>query len=202
MCGSNLLPLFLWRWLALDGEVLPDREGCTLCNLVDRLCFQSSVRWTVSGGYKGSFIDGLRDSKYDLHHTFFFHCNPVKVMIMISTRYASSYWPWVIVGAIFFVFYYVSQHHDYLPEGLHIGGVGNPSFHSIVPLTVAAFDGPILSTACMTIRGSRPPEPRPLRSCTGRRAIRFLGSFLVWLLPVHLHPCPLVRLLPRHRPRG
>ncbi|KAK1643805.1 hypothetical protein QYE76_061610 [Lolium multiflorum] len=37
-------------------------------------------------------------------------------------------------------------------------------------------------TACTTVRESRPPKPRPLRSCTGRRAIRFLGSISARLL--------------------
>ncbi|KAK1629228.1 hypothetical protein QYE76_003543 [Lolium multiflorum] len=41
---------------------------------------------------------------------------------------------------------------------------------------------PIPATACTAVRESRPPKPRPLRSCTGRRAIRFLGSVSARLL--------------------
>ncbi|KAK1616668.1 hypothetical protein QYE76_022185 [Lolium multiflorum] len=41
---------------------------------------------------------------------------------------------------------------------------------------------PIPATACTAVRESRPPKLRPLRSCTGRRAIRFLGSVSARLL--------------------
>ncbi|KAK1692360.1 hypothetical protein QYE76_009057, partial [Lolium multiflorum] len=41
---------------------------------------------------------------------------------------------------------------------------------------------PITATACTAVRESRPPKLRPLRSCTGRRAIRFLGSVSARLL--------------------
>jgi hypothetical protein len=37
------------------------------CNQVERSCFQSSVRGTVCGRFAGSFINGSRDSKYNLH---------------------------------------------------------------------------------------------------------------------------------------
>jgi hypothetical protein len=48
---------------------------------------------------------------------------------------------------------------------------------------------PIPATACRAIRESRPPKPRPLRSCTERHAIRFLGSVSAWLLAsVHVLP--------------
>jgi hypothetical protein len=49
---------------------------------------------------------------------------------------------------------------------------------------------PIPATACMAVRESRPPKPHPLRSCTGRRAIRFLGSVSARLLAS-------IRVLPR-----
>ncbi|KAK1620517.1 hypothetical protein QYE76_026034 [Lolium multiflorum] len=49
---------------------------------------------------------------------------------------------------------------------------------------------PIPATACTAVRESGPPKLRPLRSCTGRRAIRFLGSVSARLLAV-------VRLLHR-----
>ncbi|KAK1630411.1 hypothetical protein QYE76_004726 [Lolium multiflorum] len=49
---------------------------------------------------------------------------------------------------------------------------------------------PIPAIACTAVRESRPPKLRPLRSCTGRRAIRFLGSVSARLLAA-------VRLLPR-----
>ncbi|KAK1678392.1 hypothetical protein QYE76_039240 [Lolium multiflorum] len=48
---------------------------------------------------------------------------------------------------------------------------------------------PIPATACTAVRESRPPKLRSLRSCTGRRAIRFLGSVSARLLAavrVHL----------------
>ncbi|KAK1612817.1 hypothetical protein QYE76_036490 [Lolium multiflorum] len=48
---------------------------------------------------------------------------------------------------------------------------------------------PIPASACTAVRESRPPKLRPLRSCTGRRAIRFLGSASARLLAavrVHL----------------
>ncbi|KAK1608899.1 hypothetical protein QYE76_032572 [Lolium multiflorum] len=41
---------------------------------------------------------------------------------------------------------------------------------------------PIPAAACTAVRESRPPKLRPLRSCTGRRAIRFLGSVSARLL--------------------
>ncbi|KAK1663012.1 hypothetical protein QYE76_051171 [Lolium multiflorum] len=41
---------------------------------------------------------------------------------------------------------------------------------------------PIPASACTAVRESRPPKLRPLRSCTGRRAIRFLGSVSARLL--------------------
>jgi hypothetical protein len=48
---------------------------------------------------------------------------------------------------------------------------------------------PIPATVCMDVRESRPPKPRPLRSCTGRRAIRFLGSVSARLLAsIHVPP--------------
>jgi hypothetical protein len=41
---------------------------------------------------------------------------------------------------------------------------------------------PIPATACTAVRDSMPPKPYPLRSCTRRRAIRFLGSVSARLL--------------------
>ncbi|KAK1603892.1 hypothetical protein QYE76_027565 [Lolium multiflorum] len=43
---------------------------------------------------------------------------------------------------------------------------------------------PIPASACTAVRESRPPKLRPLRSYTGRRAIRFLGSVSARLLAV------------------
>ena len=37
------------------------------CNQVERSCFWYFVQGTIHGRYEGSFIDGTRDSKYDLH---------------------------------------------------------------------------------------------------------------------------------------
>jgi hypothetical protein len=44
------------------------------------------------------------------------------------------------------------------------------------PLLRRPLDFPVLTTACTAIRKSRHLKPRPSRSYTGRRAIRFLGS--------------------------
>jgi hypothetical protein len=49
---------------------------------------------------------------------------------------------------------------------------------------------PIPATACIAVRESRPPKPCLLRSWTGRRAIRFLGS-------VSARPLASVQVLPR-----
>lgn len=73
---------------------------------------------------------------------------------------------------------------------LYIGGIGDPSRDpyqiasalppraqpAVVSLATVASGDPIPSTTCMAVRESRSPEPRLLRSCTKRRAIRFLGS--------------------------
>ncbi|KAK1698076.1 hypothetical protein QYE76_014773 [Lolium multiflorum] len=54
--------------------------------------------------------------------------------------------------------------------------------HEEVPFAAPLSSFPIQATACTTVRESRPPKPHPLRSCTERRAIRFLGSVSARLL--------------------
>jgi hypothetical protein len=96
---------------------MPNRESCMLANQLERPCFRSSVRGTIHGWYEGSFIDGSRDSKYDLHRHVLLplqlgddndrDLNPLCIFILILGDHR----------AIFFVFYYVSQ---YSPIGLKL----------------------------------------------------------------------------------
>ena len=69
-----------------------------------RLQLQSSVQGIVRGRYEGSFIDGLRDSNYDLHRHVLLplqlddgDLNPLCIFVLILSV------PW----HDFFVFYYI-----------------------------------------------------------------------------------------------
>ena len=77
------------------------------------------------------------------------------------------------------------------------------SLASPVPLLRCSLVFPIPATACTAVRESRPPKPRPLRSYTGRRAIRFLGSVSARLLALSDCVLYIAGLLPRRlrRPR-
>ena len=52
------------------------------------------------------------------------------------------------------------------------------SCHSLGHFVVLLLDFSIPATVCIAVRERRPPRPHPLRSCTERGLIKFLGEYL------------------------